>query len=208
MGKKSRDNGVSLDSFLDILTCLQGVLMLIIITTGIDAAQTKIIVATPIELAGDERPVYIEVRNNELFFVPVDEAKTAVANKQIEIIRARRAAGSAVDALEAIGQADVAVGDYIVDFARYLSGQIALMPKPDVSGYVFEVADRENENTWYGRILHGLNKEEERINFLVRDDSFEMFKLARFLAWTMDIKVTYRLVPRNEPLIFDSQGRF
>jgi hypothetical protein len=40
---------INLDSFLDILTCLQGVLILVIISTGIDAAQTKVLIPTPIE---------------------------------------------------------------------------------------------------------------------------------------------------------------
>jgi len=208
MGKKKRDTGISLDSFLDILTCLQGVLMLIIITTGIDAAQTKVVVATPIELAGNERPIYIECRNNELFLVPLAEARQAIQTKQLEVIRARRASGDVVDMMEAVGASDVDIGTYVVDFTRYLSGQIALMPKKDalgndaVKGYSFTNTEAENENTWLGGILTRIDPENERINFLVRDDSFEIFKLARILAWTMKIKVTYSLVPRNEPLIF------
>lgn len=202
MGKKSRGDSVSLDSFLDILTCLQGVLMLIIITTGIDAAQTKIVVATPIELAGNERPIYIECRNNQLFRVPLNEARKAVVSKQIEVVRAQREAGKDLDLLEAIGSADVDIGDYLVDFTRYLSGQVALLPKEGVTGYSFEDAEKEDKNQWFGRIVAEMDIENERLNFLVRDDSYKIFKLARFVAWTREVKVTYSLVPRNEPLIF------
>ena len=69
MAKRNRGDGISLDSFLDILTCLQGVLMLIIITTGIDAAQTKVLVKTPLNLSGNFRPIYVECRNQQLFNV-------------------------------------------------------------------------------------------------------------------------------------------
>ncbi|HMO49537.1 MAG TPA: hypothetical protein PKE26_03555 [Kiritimatiellia bacterium] len=199
---KKRDNGVSLDSFLDILTCLQGVLMLIIITTGIDAAQTKVMVATPIELAGNELPIFIECRNNQLFRVPVDEAREAVAAKQLEIMRARRAATGGGNIMESIGSADIDIGDYVVDFTRFLSGQIALMPKDEAEGYQFSVAERETPTNWFGRIVAEMDPENQRLNFLVRDDSFEIFKLARFVAWTKNIKVTYSLIPRNDPLIF------
>jgi len=205
---KKRDTGISLDSFLDILTCLQGVLMLIIITTGIDAAQTKVMVATPIELAGDERPIFIECRNNELFLVPLAEARQAIQAKQLEIMKAKRESSDMVDMLQAVGSADLDIGDYEVDFTRYLSGQIALMPKKDeagkdlVKGYRIDNAELENENTWFGGILFNMDPEDERLNFLVRDDSFEVFKMARFLAWTKKVKVTYSLVPKNEPLIF------
>lgn len=202
MGKKNRDSGVSLDSFLDILTCLQGVLMLIIITTGIDAAQTKVMVATPIELAGNEKPIFIECRNNQLFKVPVVEARQAIEQKQLEVLKTRRSSTNVVDVLEAVGDADIDIGDYLVDFSRYLNGQIALIPKPEVVGYTFTVAENENANTWFGRIVAEMDKDNERINFLVRDDSFEVFKLARVVAWTQKIKVTYSLIPRNEPLIF------
>ena len=45
--KKAEEASISMDSFLDILTCLVGVLMLIIILTSIDASQTKVLIPTP-----------------------------------------------------------------------------------------------------------------------------------------------------------------
>lgn len=203
MGKRKRDTGISLDSFLDILTCLQGVLMLIIITTGIDAAQTKIIVATPVELSGNERPIYIEARDNMLFRVPLDGARKAILERQRDIVRMRRSAeASTVDVLEAVGSSDVDIGDYIVDFSRFLGGQIAMMPKEGSKGYTFTSHEAETPTNWFGKIVHEMDRENERINFLVRDDSFDIFKLARLVAWAEDVKVTYSLIPRNEPLTF------
>jgi hypothetical protein len=203
MGKR-RSADISLDSFLDILTCLQGVLMLIIITTGIDAAQTKVIMATPIELPGNERPVYIEARNEQLFVVPVDQARTAIREKQREIIRKRREQQTTVDIMEAVGSADVDIGDYTVDFTRFLAGQIAMIPKEESVGYSFEnhLTEVDNPTNWFGSIIANMDKDNERINFLVRDDSYDIFKLARLAAWSRDIKVTYSLIPRNEPLTF------
>lgn len=202
MAKKSDTASISLDSFLDILTCLQGVLMLIIITTGIDAAQTKVLVATPIELAGDERPIYIEVRNNQLFRVPVAEARTAIAAKQESIVALRRSATDTATVLGAVGAADIDLGDYVVDFTRFLGGQVAMLPKEGATGYTIENAEAETSEKWFGRIVNEMDVENERINFLVRDDSFDAFKLARFVAWTKNVKVTFSLIPRNEPLIF------
>lgn len=199
---KSRSAEISLDSFLDILTCLQGVLMLIIITTGIDAAQTKVIMATPIELSGNEKPVYIEARSEQLFLVPVDEARKAIREQQERIIEQRRRQQSTVQIMEAVGDADVDVGDYVVDFTRFLAGQIALIAKEDSVGYSFENHMDETETNWFGSIVANMDKNNERINFLVRDDSYAIFKLARLVAWSRDIKVTYSLIPRNEALTF------
>ena len=208
MGKRKRENAVNLDSFLDILTCLQGVLMLIIITTGIDAAQTKIMVATPIELAGNERPIYIECRNDQLFLVPVAEARQAIQTRQLELLKVRRENTDVASVLQKVGESDVDIGTYVVDFTRYLSGQIALMPKRDaegkdlVEGYALTNTDLETDEKWFGKIVANMDNENERLNFLVRDDSYDVFKRARFVAWAKKVKVTYQLVPPSEPLIF------
>lgn len=178
--------------------------MLIIITTGIDAAQTKVIMATPIELAGNERPIYIESRSDQLFIVPVDEARKAIREKQQDIIRKRREQQSTVDIMEAVGSADVSIGTYTVDFARFLAGQIALIPNEDIAGYSFEDHNKEmsNPTNWFCNIISNMDVDNERINFLVRDDSYKIFKLARLAAWSKNIKVTYSLIPRNEALTF------
>ena len=202
-GKRKRDTGLSMVSFLDILTCLLGALMLIIVITGIDAAQTNILVQTPIESSGKEKPIYIECRNNQLFLVPVAEARHAVNQKQKEVIKTRKSQPSTVDMMEAVGGADIDIGEYVIDFSRYLSGKIALMPKDKKkNGYLFQTIESENENTWLGQIVTQMDLKNERLNFLVRDDSFEVFKKARIYAWLKKAKVTYTLVPRNEPLIF------
>lgn len=206
---KGSENSVSLDSFLDILTCLQGVLMLIIITTGIDAAQTKILVATPMEMVGDERPIYIECRRNELFLIPIAEARKAVSSKVKELSDLRRKNSSDIaTVLEAVGEADVDIGGYVLDFSRYMSGKIALWPKVDdkgvalIAGHTIDAPEDESESTWFGKIIANMDIENERIVFKVRDDSFDVFKFARVYAWTRKAKVTYELLSSGEPLIF------
>lgn len=201
MGKRKRENAISLDSFLDILTCLQGVLMLIIITTGIDAAQTKVILATPIELSGKERPIFIEARNNMLFRVPVEDAKRAVIERQAELVKKRQGTESMADMLSEVGKSDIDVGNYVIDFARYLSGQIALIAKSDSGGHTFEMADQDSEENWFAGVMREMDINNERIHFWVRDDSFDVFKRARFAAWARNIKVSYSLITLNEPLI-------
>lgn len=64
MGRKKKKTGdaVNLDSFLDILSCLVGVLILIIILTSIDASQTKILIPTPMAQKTDKKMLFIECR--------------------------------------------------------------------------------------------------------------------------------------------------
>lgn len=59
---------MDLSSFTDLMTCILGVLVLIILLTGIDASQITVLVATPKEMQGDDKsPVFFECRKNQLF---------------------------------------------------------------------------------------------------------------------------------------------
>ncbi len=89
MGKKSRGDAVNLDSFLDIMTCLVGVLVLIIILTGVDASQIKMLVPTPMRTETDKRPVFVECRHNQLFPIPVHSTMPECAWPQSAGLRAR-----------------------------------------------------------------------------------------------------------------------
>ncbi|HMP73401.1 MAG TPA: hypothetical protein PKE55_09090 [Kiritimatiellia bacterium] len=201
--KRQRENSVSLDSFLDILTCLQGVLMLIIITTGIDAAQTKVLVRTPLQLAGDYRSIYIECRGDRLFLIQPEQIAAAVQRRQEEIAAQTRS-GQIGGFLQALGDSNITVGDYIVDLRYMMVNQIAILPNPEGSGgYNMGDPATETSQGFFGSILARMDKENEKIHFFVRDDSFEVFKRARIKAWTDQAKVTYDLVGRNEPIRLD-----
>ena len=70
---------IDLSSFTDLMTCILGVLVLIILLTGIDASQISVLVATPKEITGDDKsPVFFECRNQQLFYISTDDLKDAV----------------------------------------------------------------------------------------------------------------------------------
>jgi hypothetical protein len=47
-----------------------------------------------------------------------------------------------------------------------------------------------------------MDPDTEVLSFLVRDDSYRVFKLARALAWNEKIEVTYQLLDLDDPLRF------
>lgn len=204
MAKRNRGDGISLDSFLDILTCLQGVLMLIIITTGIDAAQTKVLVKTPLNLSGNFRPIYVECRNQQLFNVKPQAIRDAVMIKQREIAESA-AGGGAASLLKSISETDVIVDDYVVDLRYLMVNQLAVRPREDAVGYSIGDPAAETPNTWFGGIIDRMDKENEKIHFFVRDDSFEAFKRARIKAWTDQVKVSYELIAKDAPIRLEIQ---
>ena len=77
---------MDLSSFTDILTCILGILILIILLTGIDASQITVLVSTPKEHTGDDKaPVFFECRNQALFHISLDVIKAAVDAKTEDI---------------------------------------------------------------------------------------------------------------------------
>ena len=139
---------IDLSSFTDLMTCILGVLVLIILLTGIDASQISVLVATPKEITGDDKsPVFFECRNQQLFYISTDDLKDAVDAKTEEIRVA--VAGDPKEFLKQAAQTMLEVNGQKVDYTMALVGKYELIPIPDAEGYSFDktvVADEEN---WY-----------------------------------------------------------
>ncbi|HBA83064.1 MAG TPA: hypothetical protein DCZ95_03120 [Verrucomicrobia bacterium] len=204
MGKRERNNAVNLDSFLDIMTCILGILILMILLTGIDASQIRVLVPTPMEHTSDKRPIFIECRDNELFSVPLEELRK-LADTTLKQI-ARSVSNDSARMLIKLGEAKVQTEAYRVDLNFILLGQLAVQSVPNVTGYRLVDIANETSDDWYGRILTQMNKEKDMLSFIVRDDSFEVFKRARALAWSQKAEVSYELIDANEPIKFGLGG--
>ena len=206
MGRKKKDRGasVNLDSFLDIMTCLVGVLVLIIILTGVDASQIKMLVPTPMGVKSDKRPIFIECRGNRMFHIPIEEINER-ANEELRN-QARLVKGDTRKLMERLATASVETDSYLVDLTYALLAQFALKPKYGAPGYELADIKQEGPQDWFGAILSKVNPEEEMVTFLVRDDSFEVFKKARALAWVQQIKCSYELLDERDPLKFGLGG--
>lgn len=205
MAKRSQGASVNLDSFLDIMTCLVGVLVLIIILTGLDAAQIRVLIPTPMEYDSDKRPIFIEARNNELFLVPLTELQAIADNSLREI--SRQAAGNLEQLLRLMHEVKVGTDTYQIDLTYFTVGQFAVRPIEGVQGYALVHWDQEGPRDWFGSILANMNPEEEMIAFLVRDDSYDVFKRARHLAWHEEIDVSYELLDVEEFIRFGMLGQ-
>jgi hypothetical protein len=207
--KKSDDGGIRMDSFLDILTCLVGVLVLIIILTSIDASQTKVLIPTPMAGKSDKRMLFVECRNDELFRIDLNEIKSITEEKLAELDQTLT--GDEADMKRTLQELTLEVGDYNVDPAYVLVGSIALTPRPgsegdDLSGVNMQELAGIVVPGWYGDLLDQADPDEDIITFLVRDDSFRVFKKARAIAWNRKIKVAYELLAVNDPIIFGLGG--
>ncbi|MEM7396411.1 MAG: hypothetical protein AAF492_29095, partial [Verrucomicrobiota bacterium] len=208
--RTSAGNEVNLDSFLDIMTCLVGVLVLIIILTGIDAAQIKVLINTPMSYHTDKRQLFIECRNNQLFVIPIDELNQIADERLNDIARDDTLSHKEVYR-RALAVSDAGNEQYNLDLVYSLVGQMVLNPVESSVGY--PLADKyviggagEPEDGWYNQLLDKFNRDDEMLSFLVRDDSFRVFKIARALAWMERIDVAYQLLDGTEQIRFGING--
>lgn len=201
---KARGASVNLDSFLDIMTCLVGVLVLIIILTGLDAAQIRVLIPTPMQYDSPKRPIFIEARNNQLFLIPLEEFQ-AKADAEIRRI-SEEARGDMGRVLSLIGDSALETDDYLLDLTFFMVGQFGLRPRPGVEGYDLTNWEDETRHDWFGQIIYEMDLEEQMLSFLVRDDSFDVFKVARHLAWLSDIDVAYELLDMEDVIRFGFLG--
>lgn len=204
MAKRVRGAAVNLDSFLDIMTCMLGILILMILLTGIDASQIKVLIPTPMAEASDKKPIFIECRNNELYLVPLSDIIRMVYDRLAALAEESRGDRNAFAQL--LEGAVVRTDTHEIDLAFALMNQYTLKPLPGVRGYRMQSISGETTNHWFGRILANIKKDEEMITFLVRDDSYSVFKKARALAWLHNVDVSCQLLSLDEPISFGLGG--
>ncbi|MEM7395265.1 MAG: hypothetical protein AAF492_23270, partial [Verrucomicrobiota bacterium] len=162
------------------------------------------------EYDSDKRPLFIECRNNELFLIPLEELNT-IADSTLNKIAAKEHINTKDIYRIAAETSDAKSDHYVVDLTYRLIGQTVIDPIPDVAGYPLAAkygpgGDGEPEDGWYMKIISEFNKDDQMLSFIVRDDSFRVFKIARALAWMERIDVSYELLPNGEQIKFGIFG--
>ena len=140
---------MDLSSFTDIMTCVLGILVLIILLTGIDASQITVLVATPKEITGDDKSaVFFECRKNQLFQISLEEMKKACDAKTEEL--REKAKNDQNEFLKIAAQTMLDVDGQRLDYTYALMGKYVLLPNLEAEGYAFERYLQENETMWFG----------------------------------------------------------
>ena len=200
-------SGPSLDlsSFTDIMSCLLGVLVLIILLTGIDASQITVLVATPKEMTSDDKsPVMFECRNNQLFQISVDRIKQACDAKTEEILE--RVQNDQNEFLKQASQTVLEIDGHQLDYTFALMGKYYLTPIQDAEGYLLESISQETPDKWYGSRLAEIDPDTQFICFFVRPDSFTVFQRARQLAWIKSVSVACELQDEKNQIMIGPGG--
>ena len=209
MARRAVDKPQQFNPFIDILTCLAGVLILIIILVVIEAKDPKLLVPTPLmrDSVG-KTPVYVEVNpQGELFLVPVAEMNVLAETKLKELTE--QAAGEPEKLLGLLGQSQAQGEDYRVDLNYILMGLLVLLPNPDAEGFSFgEEVMASSTGNWLTNLFDDIDPDNQIVSFVVRANniSYVAFKRARALAWERGLEVSYEVIDNREPIKFGLGG--
>jgi hypothetical protein len=185
------------------VTITTAALFFCLIVTVQEAVKVPIFRPTPLAKLSSKQGIFFECRNDQLFFVDKNGLDVQVEDLMSKLNPGVRG-GDLESFLKAIQGQDVGNAYYKVDPRYLLVGQMGLEPRANVSGEATN--DLENSNSKYQSVLTVLDKDKQYIAFLVRDDSFNVFRKARQVADSLGLDTGWELLGIDEPIKFGAGG--
>jgi hypothetical protein len=190
-------------SFCDIVTITTAALFFCLLVTVQEAVKIPVLRPTPRAKISSKQGVFFECRDNQLYFVD----KAGLDDQVEQLMSALNPGirgGDLESFLKAIQGKEVGNAYYTVDPRYLLVGRMGLEARPGVSGEkIEELAD---PNSKFQAILSQLDKDHQYIAFLVRDDSFTVFRKARQIADDTGLDTGWELLGIGEPIKFGEGG--
>lgn len=198
------DPELLLVSFCDILTISISGLFMATIITVFEATKVPELSMVPRAVPTDKQPVFFECRANQIYYVDKDGLDGQVA-KLLSTLNPGIRSGDLSQFLKAIGGQEIGNEDYRVDPKYLLVGVMALEARPDARGDLPETLSRANSR--FGMALSQIDPKTRYVAFLVRDDSFVIFREARLLADKQGFDTGWELLGPDEPIKFGAGGQ-
>jgi hypothetical protein len=215
---------LNLDSFLDILTNIVGLLMFISLFITLFTIEAGKLVRTPLASKSDKTPIFFEIRNNRVIYI--DDAKV------------ERELGYLMQSLPKCPLPDAVNLDdsymykiYLNELKNYESCHQNAINRLknfqvetnfyrvrlyDLDSLVYEPLNQEvgdsidqlsAESSQFETILQEINPQNHYLAFIVRPDSFSAFRIARAQAWKAGFEVGWEPHNTNIPIVFGTGGR-
>lgn len=197
------DPELLLVSFCDILTISISGLFMATIITVFEATKIPELRMVPRAIPTAKTPVFFECRGEEVFYINKDELDTQVARRLSQLNPGVRS-GDLAQFLKAIQGEEIGSEHYLVDPKYLLVGVMALDPRPGVRGE--NAKQIKAPTSRFQNVLLSLDKEARYIAFLVRDDSFDVFRAARLEADRLGFDIGWELLGEGEPIKFGAGG--
>jgi hypothetical protein len=190
-------------SFCDIVTITTAALFFCLVVTVQEAVKVPVFRPTPLAKVSSKQGIFFECRNDQLFFVDkvgLDDQVEQLMSKLNPGVRG----GDLESFMKAIQGQEVGNAYYKVDPRYLLVGRMGLTPVPGAMGDT--PTTLEAANSKYQATLALLDKDHQYIAFLVRDDSFNVFRKARQVADSLGFDTGWELLGIDEPIKFGEGG--
>jgi hypothetical protein len=190
-------------SFCDIVTITTAALFFVLLVTVQKAIKVPVFRPTPRAKISSKQGIMFECRTNELFFVDTAGLQDQV-EKLMSTLNPGVRGGDIESFLKALQGQEVGNAYYKVDPRYLLVGKMGLEARAGVTGETMtELDDPSNK---FQAILSQLDKNKQYIAFLVRDDSFNIFRKARQIADKVGFETGWELLGIDEPIKFGEGG--
>ncbi len=222
--RDSKSPSQNLDSFLDILTNTVGVLMFTALFISLLTLETGTVIRTPLKTNTKKIGKYFEIRNNQVFYLSddkIDQQIKSLFSQLPECIRPKipteiesfmydyylQKTGEYKECqqkrYEKVQSFSMNTDYYNI---RFVNGEaLKYEPLPNIKGD--DKKELKNPNSDFQNVLNSLDSEINYVAFIVRDDSFSTFRVARKFAWDKGFDVGWEPFNKTSSLIFGSGGR-
>jgi len=205
--RRRKDFSLSFDSLLDILSNVVGLMVVIAGITALDSRNVTISLGTPIlrDPPQGAKRILFECRDNRV--VPVDEQ--AIDKSIIRCLKTyqkknKGKRATVGDLARLFKQADVGSKCYRVEVDA--GRNVAFLYQPRQAEQGEPGARIRKPGSDYGRIINSLDAERQFVFFIVRSDSFEVFRTARRIARDLGLATGWHPIAPDDPLRFNPSG--
>jgi hypothetical protein len=147
----------------------------------------------------NQRPVFFECRGNKVFFIDKD-GLDAQAAELMSTLDPNVKGGDRSQFLKAVQSKEIGNENYKMNLTYWQVGLMVLEPRADAPGESREQLDKTD-----GRFQAALSRFDPKgqyVTFLVRDDSFGVFRKARSIADKQGFNTGWELLGADEPIKF------
>ncbi|NQU11030.1 hypothetical protein HQ590_09585 [bacterium] len=190
-------------SFCDIITISCAAMLMAVIITVFEAVKVPVFKPTPRTVPTDKTAVFFECRNSQVFYLDKADLDVQV-QKTISMIDPSVRGGDLTQFLKVIAGKEVGNRYYRVDLKYLLTGQFGLEPREGVSGDT--IRDLQSPTNLVFTVLRQIDNNQTYVVFLVRDDSFSVFRRAREMVDRRGFETGWELVGADEAIKFGIGG--
>lgn len=205
--------GQNLDSFLDVLTNIVGVLIFVTIfaslsATGGGAPKTHVTIQTPLASTTDKEPLWFEIQNKKVSHLNLRQVRA----KELELSGSLPNCNKPTNA-DSIGLSNYQScllsilgrqSNFSVDTENYqvktVDQGVSLLFEPLSANIGETTTQLTAANSAYKQVLSKFNPQKDYLAFIVRPDSFEAFRDARKQAWEAGYEVGWEPIEQDAPI--------